>query len=223
MSALPKPRRLTAAEYLVIEDAAEFRSEFFDGEMFLMAGTAVPHNDVKDNLSDEFGDRLRGSGCRKATNDQRVLIPATGLYTYPDIVVTCGPREFDPLSPITLTNPTLVVEVLSPGTAAYDRGVKLRHYQQVPSLRAVVLASSDRAQVDVFAREADGRWFHTVFDDPAGELVVPGLPVPVRIPLADVYRDVDLPERPPLRELTPDQTPGRLLTDGSGDGGRPPG
>ncbi len=209
MSALPKHRRLTAAEYLAIEDAAEFRSEFYDGEMFLMAGTAVPHNDLKDNLSDELGARLRGSGCRKATNDQRVLIPTTGLYTYPDIVVTCGPREFDPLSKITLTNPTLVVEVLSPGTASYDRGAKLRQYQRLASLRVVLLAASDRVQVDVYSREPDGRWVHTVFDDPAGELVIPGLPVPVRIPLADVYRDVELPDEPPLRDHTPDdQLPG---------------
>ena len=211
MSALPRPRRLTPAEYLVLEDAAECRSEFFDGEMFLMAGAGPPHNFVKENLSDELGVRLRGSGCRKASSGQRVRIPATGLYTYPDIVVVCGPWEFDPLSPITLTNPTLVVEVLSPGTAAYDRGVKLRHYQQLPSLRAVVLAASDRVQVDVYAREPDGRWVHSVADDPAGELAVPGLPVAVRIPLADVYRDVGLPDRPPLRDPTPLDAIDRLM------------
>ena len=204
MSALPKPRRLTVAEYLAREDAAEFRSEFYDGEMFLMAGAVPPHNDVKENLIGELHVRLRGSGCRSASSDQRVKVDAMGLYTYPDIVITCGERVYDPLSPITLTNPRVLIEVLSPGTANYDRGVKLRHYQQLPSLRAVVLASSDRIQVDVFAREPDGRWVHTVFDDPAGELVLPGLPVPVSIPLADVYRDVELPDRPPLREPIPE-------------------
>ena len=118
----------------------------------------------------------------------------------------------------------LAVEVLSPGTASYDRGAKLRHYQQVPSLRAVVLAESERVQVDVFSREPDGRWVHTVFDDPAGELVVPGLPAAVRIPLAEVYRDVGLPDRPPLRhQLPPDQTPGGLVPHRPPDGGRPGG
>ena len=211
MSALPKPRRLTAAEYLVIENAAEFKSEFYDGEMFRMTGASIPHNDVKENLSVEIGNRLRGSPCRAASSDQRVRVNPAGLYTYPDIVITCGRRELDPLDPErkTITNPTVLVEVLSPSTAAYDRGPKLRMYQRLDSVRAVVLVSQERVLAEVFGREPDGRWVHAVFDDPAGELVIPGLPAEVRIPLADVYRDVERPEAPPLRDHYPaDQLPG---------------
>jgi Uma2 family endonuclease len=120
-------------------------------------------------------------------------------------VVTCGPRQFDPLSPITLTNPTLLVEVLSPGTADYDRGPKLVMYQRMPSVRAVVLASTDRWCVEAFAREPDGRWVHSAYDDPAGEVAIPGLPVPVRFPLAEVYRDADVPRNPPLRPHSADE------------------
>ncbi len=206
MSALPKPSRLTAAEYLAVENAADFRSEFYDGEMFLMAGASPPHNYVKDNLNGELYLRLRGTPCRTASSDQRVRVPS-GLYTYPDIVVVCGRPEYDPLDPNTLANPAVVVEVLSPGTETYDRGVKLRHYQRIESLREVVLASQDRMLVEVYARQPDGRWLHTAFDDPAGELEVPSLAV--RVPLADVYRGVELPDRPPLREHTPGPAPTR--------------
>lgn len=225
MTALRKPARLTVAEYLVRENAAAFRSEFYDGEMFTMAGAAEPHTDVRENLSDVLAARLRGGPCRKASSDQRVRVEPSGLYTYPDLVITCGPREYDPLDQkrTTLTNPTVLVEVLSPSTAAYDRGPKLRMYQQLASVRAVVLVCQDRVSAEVYSRQPDGRWVHEVFDDPAGDLVVPGLPVEVRIPLADVYRDVDLPERPPLRELTPHETPGGLLPDLPPDGGRPAG
>ena len=204
MSALRKPAKLTAAEYLAVENAAAFKSEFYDGEMFQMAGASPPHNYVKENIAVELGYRLRGGPCRTASSDQRVSVDRGRLYTYPDIVVTCGPREYDPLDPNTLTNPTLVVEVLSPGTEAYDRGAKLRLYQRVPSLREVVLASQGEMLVEVYTRQPDGGWLHRVFDDPAGELELAGLPMPVRIPLADVYRDTELPERPPLRPATPE-------------------
>jgi Uma2 family endonuclease len=201
MSSLPRPRRLTVAEYLAIENAAAFRSEFYDGEMFAMAGAAEPHTDIRENLADEIGSRLRGSPCRKASSDQRVRVEPNGLYTYPDLVITCGQREYDPLDQkkTTLTNPTVLIEVLSPSTEAYDRGPKLGMYQRLDSVRAVVLVCQDRVSAEVYSRQPDGRWLHEVFDDPAGELTVPGLPVEVRIPLADVYRGVDLPERPPLR------------------------
>ncbi len=207
MSAARKPALLTEAEYLRIEDAADRKSEFYQGEMFLMAGAAPAHNYVKDNLVLELGTRLRGSGCRTASSDQRVRVP-TGLYTYPDIVIVCGPREYAPQDDKALTNPRVVVEVLSPSTADYDRGAKLRQYQHIPSLAEVLLVAQDRWAAETFSRQPDGRWVYTAFDDPAGELHLAS--VNVRVPLAAVYRDTDVPERPPLRPHTRDDSPTRL-------------
>src|SRR4051812_18036295 len=105
MSAVPKPK-LTAAEYLAIERQAEFKSEFFQGEMFAMAGASRVHNRVKERLVGLLFSRLEGGPCQTFSSDQRVLVDRTGLYTYPDIVILCGPPEVDPLDPDTLTNPT---------------------------------------------------------------------------------------------------------------------
>ncbi|MFO0811351.1 MAG: Uma2 family endonuclease [Gemmataceae bacterium] len=194
MSAIPKPRKLTVAEYLAIEAKAETKSEFYDGEMFAMAGASPPHNFIKENLSVEVGSRLRGSRCRTLSGDQRVMIPRTGLYTYPDLVIVCGRPEFDPADPNTLINPVVVVEILSPSTERYDRGAKFRQYQKLASVGEIVLVSQDQPLVQVFARQPDGRWLLTTFDDPSGEFSLTS--VPVAVPLADVYRDVEWPDAP---------------------------
>ena len=121
MTARLKPK-LTAAEYLAIERRAETKSEFYKGEMFAMAGASRDHNRVKSNLEFQLNVRINGGPCQTFSSDQRVMVPDTGLYTYPDILIVCGPEEFDPLDKDTLVNPTAVVEVLSPSTERYDQG-----------------------------------------------------------------------------------------------------
>jgi len=203
MSAVPK-RKLTEAEYLVVERAAEFKSEFYDGEMFPlqgpggpqgMAGASRQHCDLVSNLHFEIASRLRGTPCRTAVGDQRVRVDRTRIYTYPDLLIACGPRAFAPDDPDTLLNPQVVIEVLSPSTESYDRGGKFAHYQRLPSVREYVLVSQDRIRVERFVRQPDETWVLTTFDDPAGEFVL--ATVPVRVPLTDVYRDVELPDPPP--------------------------
>ena len=112
---------LTPEEYLAIERQAETRSEYLDGEMFAMTGGTFPHNVIVANVSGELRQELKGKPCRVCANDQRVHIPATGLYTYPDVVVVCDEPKFEDEKLDTLLNPTLIVEVLSPTTEAYDR------------------------------------------------------------------------------------------------------
>lgn len=189
MSARPRPK-LTAAEYLAIERAAVFKSEFHDGEMFAMAGASREHNGVKENLIVELGSRLRGGPCRTFSSDQRVRVDATGAYTYPDIVLVCGPGEYDPLDRDTVVNPTAIVEVLSPSTEAYDRGGKFRQFRTIPTLRDYVLVSQHEPVVERFTRQPDGVWTLTTFagTDAILELTC----VAVRVPLADVYRGVEL-------------------------------
>ena len=150
MSALPKPK-LTVAEYLARERRAEFKSEFFNGEVFAMAGASRAHNFVKENLIGELFARLKGGPCRTLSSDQRVSVAATGLYAYPDIIILCGPAVSDPADDDTLTNPTVLIEVLSPSTERYDRGAKFRNYQKIPSLLEYVLVAQDEAVISAMS------------------------------------------------------------------------
>src|SRR5215469_5396722 len=135
-----QPRRfITPEEYLEIERKAEFRSEYFQGEMFpmeevySMAGARRPHNLVNTNTVREFGNQLRNTSCEVYSKDMRVHIPATGMYVYPDIVIVCEAPQFLDNEMDTLLNPVLLGEVLSPTTEAYDRGLKFEQSQSVSS------------------------------------------------------------------------------------------
>jgi Uma2 family endonuclease len=185
---------LTAAEYLALERTAEFKSEFLNGEMFAMAGASPEHNAIKDNTIGELFAQLKGSSCRSYSSDQRVRVDRTGLCTYPDILIVCGPAAFDPEDRMTLLNPQVIFEILSESTESYDRGVKFRHYQQLPSVQEYVLVAPDRMQVDRFVRQPNGTWVLTVFADPNVEFSL--TTIPVRFPLAAMYAGVALTEPP---------------------------
>jgi len=200
MSALPKSPLLTAEEYLARELKAEFKSEFYQGEMFAMAGASKFHNLINDNISIEIGGRLKGGPCRTVSNDQRLRVDATGLYTYPDYMIVCGPRLYDPRNKDTLLNPTVIFEILSPSTESYDTGTKFRHYQKIESVREIVLVSQETMMVQVYERQPDGKWLLSTFDESGGEMKL--TTVPVSVPLADIYRDVEFPP-PVLRSIPP--------------------
>lgn len=197
MSAVQKPRRYTVAEYLALENAAETKSEYYDGEILAMAGASRLHNRAKENVAGEIYARLKGTPCESYTSDQRLrVLPGpshrgSGLYTYPDVMIVCGIIEFDPVDPNTITNPVVIVEVLSPSTENYDRGLKLLRYQGLPSVREIVLVSQDMPLVQVYTRQADDRWLVTNVQDMAGEFSLTA--VSMNIPLADVYRGVEFP------------------------------
>jgi Uma2 family endonuclease len=193
MSAIPKTK-LTPAEYLARERTAEFKSEYYRGETFAMAGASREHNSVKENLIVELGIRLKGSPCRSFSSDQRVKVSATGLYTYPDIAIVCGKAEYDPLDRDTLLNPVAIIEVLSPSTESYDRGAKFRQYQQLPSVNEYILVSQTEPLVERYVRGSNGDWAYTAIPGPAGELNF--ATVSARIPLADIYNGVEFPNEP---------------------------
>ncbi len=195
MSAIPK-RKLTEAEYLEIERTAEFKSEFFNGEMFAMAGASYQHNIVKDSLVFELRLRLMGSSCRTSSSDQRVRIDASGSYVYPDIVIVCGDPEFSSQDPLSLINPRVIVEVLSELTQQkqYDRTTKFRHYMKLPSLQEYILVSQDEPLIERFVRQADGLWGLRMFHSLAETFSL--ATIPVEIPMADLYRDVTFPPPP---------------------------
>jgi Uma2 family endonuclease len=194
MSAIPK-KKLTEAEYLSIERAAEFKSEFYDGEMFAMAGASFAHNRVKDNLHGELYGALKSGAFVALTSDMRVKSRKARSYTYPDIVVVCDKPEFEDGELDVLLNPVVVIEVLSPSTEDFDRGGKRRRYQQIESLQEYVLVAQDRADIEHYARQANGKWEQTIITGLDADLALAS--IPARIPLAAIYAGVAFPE-PPL-------------------------
>ena len=185
---------LSPEEYLARERAADFRSEFFRGEMFAMSGASWEHNLIKDNLARETGNQLKEGPCRVITSDLRVKVSATGLYTYPDMVVVCDEPRLEDKFGDTLLNPRVVAEVLSKSTESYDRGTKFAHYRQLPSVREYVLVAQDRALVERFVRQPDDTWLLTEFSGLTQTLEFGT--IAARVPLVEIYRGVSLPENP---------------------------
>src|SRR5271157_3156772 len=188
MSTQPKTL-LTEEQYLEIERSAESKSEFFAGETFAMAGAGAAHNQLVWNLILEVGPFLGSRSCRGFPNDMRVRVSSTGLYTYPDVVVVCGEPQFLDDRRDTLLNPTLIVEVLSPSTEAYDRGLKFENYRSLPSLEEYLLIAADRIHIDRYTRRPDGQWLLTSASKPEETLDLES--VGCRLAVADLYEKVD--------------------------------
>jgi len=153
-------QRLTIQEYLALERQSETKNDYVDGEMFAMSGASREHNLVCGNIFAALHGQLGGSACEVYSNDMRVRTP-DDLLTYPDVVVVCGEPRFGDDELDTLLNPTLIVEVLSKSTEAYDRITKLDHYRTTPSLSEILLAAQDRPRVEHWTRQGD----HWVFED----------------------------------------------------------
>ncbi len=153
----PKPHH-SPTEYLAMERESRGRSEYSDGEIFATAGASRRHNLICLNIGATFWNQLRDRDCEVYSSDMRVLVPATGLYTYPDVVVVCGEPEFEDAELDTLLNPTLIVEVLSDSTADYDRGAKFEQYRTVPSLQEVLLVAQDEVHGVRYRRRNDDSW-----------------------------------------------------------------
>jgi len=156
---LPR-HRYTYGDYLATEEGSPVRHEFYDGEIYGMAGGTPDHATLAVKVSAALLAQLSERPCRVMSSDLRVRVLPTGLATYPDVTVVCGPLEYDPESRNTVVNPTVVVEVLSDGTEDYDRGEKLEHYQRIPSLKECVLVSHRERQIESWRREAGGGWSH---------------------------------------------------------------
>ena len=143
-------------DYLSLERSAAFKSEYIDGEIVAMSGGSFAHNLIAANIAGELRAQLRQGSCMVTSSDQRVKTPKGGLYTYPDVTVICCEPVFEDAAQDTVTNPTVIVEVLSPSTEAYDRGEKFARYRLIPSLREYVLVSQDQPRVEWYTRGASG-------------------------------------------------------------------
>lgn len=182
-----KKVKWTPDEYLKIDRAAEIRSEYFDGELFAMSGGSLAHSFIAVNLNRELSTALEGSPCKVFESNLRLLVRSTGLYTYSDGGVFCGSPEFDDDRKDTILNPTLVIEVLSPSSEAYDRGKKFRHYRRIPALREYLLVSQDEPRLELFVRGKDRRWTLDTVDGLENSIEVAN----VTLRLGRVYLNVE--------------------------------
>jgi Uma2 family endonuclease len=180
---------LTPEEYLEIERRAERKSEYYKGEMFAMAGASREHILIVTNLVRELSQRLEARPCEVYSNDMRLSVSPTGLYTYPDVVVACGEPRFADDQHDTLLNPVLVAEVLSRSTQDYDRGRKLEHYRTLPSLVDYLTVAQDRHHVEQWSRRDDG-WHLTEYIDPSQEIRLTS--IDAVLPLSAIYRKLTL-------------------------------
>ena len=153
---------LTPEEYLTRERKALTKSEYRDGRIYAMPGASRAHNLITAHVTGELYIQLRTRSCEVYPSDMRVKMSAAGLYTYPDVIVVCDEPRFEDSHFDTLLNPTVLIEVLSPSTAAYDRGEKFRRYQYLDSLCEYVLISQDRVRVEHYLQQEQG-WDLTEF------------------------------------------------------------
>jgi len=183
------------AEYLRQERLAEFRSEYFAGEIFAMAGGSFRQSLIKLNVGAEFRSALKGKPCMACDSDLRIKVSATGLYTYPDASVICEPVEFEDEHRDTVLNPVLLVEVLSPSTEAYDRGKKFEHYRRISSLRDYLLISQDAPHIEHFHRNENQTWTLTDINGMEAKVDIASLGISVQ--LREVYDKVDFTSEEP--------------------------
>jgi Uma2 family endonuclease len=183
--------RLSESEYLDRERKAPFKSEFLDGEVFAMAGGSPMHSLIAANLIAVLRGALGGRGCLTFTSDLRVKVEMTGLNTYPDVSVVCSELRFADREQDTLINPTLLAEVLSDSTEAYDRGEKFEHYRRIPSLQAYLLVSQHKPSLELFLRGESGQWLLREASGLETALEIP--PLDVTLPLSEVFANVTFP------------------------------
>ncbi len=186
MSAVPK--LITPEQYLVQERAAAFKREFLRGEVFAMAGGSPNHSLIAANFVGACWQSLKGKPCKVFTSDLRVKVNVSGLYTYPDASIVCGELQFDDAQKDTLTNPTVLIEVLSESTEKYDRGAKSGHYRQIAALQEIVLISQDEPLVERFTRQANGGWLLIESRELSDEVHLES--VGISITLSELYRGV---------------------------------
>jgi Uma2 family endonuclease len=183
MSASPIPK-LSVEEYLALDRVAERRSEYHDGEMFPVVVASWEHGRIAANTTRRLCERLDGRPCQVATATTRVRVSATN-FVYPDILVVCGRPIFTDNQRETITNPKVIVEILSPSTTDYDYGGKFALYRGLPSFEEYLLIAQDEPRIEVFRKTPDSRWILSSY---VGlDATVPVETLEIDLPLAEIY------------------------------------
>lgn len=189
--------KITPEEYLQVERQSETKHEYFDGEIFAMAGASRKHCKISANLIYSFMGRFKGTSCNVYSNDFRVKIKKTGLYTYPDVIITCGKEILEDQVKDTLLNPLILIEILSPSTESYDRGKKFSHYRQIESLQNYVLVSQDEPHIELFERQINHQWILSEKVGLENSIEIPA--INYLLPLVEVYDKIDFNDDLELR------------------------
>ncbi len=159
MLAISQPlSKMTIEQYLEWEPQQDLRYEYVNGEVFAMTGGTIPHNDIALNLYRNLYPHLRSRGCRANVSDVKVQVSPNSPYYYPDVIVSCDPQDLNARKFI--QNPTIIAEVLSPGTSAKDRGEKFTDYQKIPTLKEYLLIDSEKIAVERYFRGEGRMWFY---------------------------------------------------------------
>jgi len=184
--------KLTPQEYLAQERSAEFKSEYFNGEIYAMAGASREHNQISSNITASLAIQLLEKPCSVYANDMKVWIDKAHKYTYPDVLVACDPQLFEDEHSDVLLNPSVIIEILSDSTESYDRGLKFFHYQRIDSLCEYLLVSQKFCHVEKYERQANNLWAYSEFHEMNDEVTINA--IKCKISLSEIYRKVNLKE-----------------------------
>ena len=189
MSAIAAQTYLTPEEYIAAERKATLKSEYISGEIIAMSGASLAHNLITVNIVTQLYNQLTEGGCRVFTGDMRVGIGAGASYFYPDVSIVCDEPHFEDDVLDILTNPQVIIEVLSDSTENYDRGEKFARYRQLESLQEYLLISQDQVQVEHYLRQGK-QWLLSEFS--TLEDVLPLVSIGAELSLHQIYRFVEL-------------------------------
>lgn len=182
--------KFTVEEYLEFEKNSEEKHEYYQGEIFAMPGSKVPHNTIAVNLTVLLGQKLKGKSCKPFNSDQRIYIPQNSLFTYPDISIICGEIITLNNDDWNVLNPSVIIEVLSPGTKDYDRGGKFKLYRDIATLKEYILVDTETISIEAFRINDSGYWELEEYKEIDNALLVKT--VQVTIPIAEIYEGVKL-------------------------------
>ena len=187
MSTLTAYTYLTPEEYLTWERKQPFKNEYHNGQIIAMSGASRSHNRITLDIATQINNQLMESECEVFASEMRVRTSPEVSYFYPDVIVVCGEPRFEDDTFDTLLNPIIVIEVLSPSTAAFDRGEKFEHYKQLASLQEYILISQDSVRVEHYQREST-QWTHNRLQRLEDTLSLTS--IECEVPLRAIYRRV---------------------------------
>lgn len=191
MTALPKKQFISEEDYLTMEKVSPVKHEYFDGEIFQMAGASERHNNIAGNIYGELYVQMKKRPCKVYQNDMRLYMEKEGIYVYPDVMVVCGKPEIKKYKSLdNILNPVLIVEVLSDSTADYDKGAKFEQYRTIESFKEYLLVSQDTKQITRYTKQADGSWVLMDFIGEKTEIELSS--IECTLMMEDIYDKVEL-------------------------------
>lgn len=182
-------KKLSPQKYLDIERKSEFKSEYYNGEMFALAGASLNHNRICGNIHVSLANQFRDKNCEVFQSDLRIKVQESGLFTYPDIVIICGEPEFYDEQRDTVTNPEVIMEVLSISTEGYDRGLKFELYRRLNTLKDYLLISQGKIAIEYYSKNPDNSWTLKEYNNLSQQICIQS--INCNLDLKEVYSKVE--------------------------------